>query len=48
MTMNNFFSNAVKELNITGYEVYIDVPLIQDDIINATNKFNHHPCIIKI
>ena len=46
--MNNFFSNAVKELNITGYQVDVDVPLTQDDVLNATIKFKHHPCIIKI
>ena len=44
--MDNFFSNAVTELHITGYQVEIDVPLTQDAV--PLNKFKHHPSIIKI
>ena len=33
---------------LDGNAVNIEVPPTHDDVRNATNKFKHHPCIIKI
>ena len=47
--MNNFFSHAVEDLNITGYQVENHSPLPQDDkVLNAIRKFKGHPSILKI
>ena len=46
--MNNYFTNAVKELQLKGYKnegIYDDK---QDDINRCITKYNKHPSIIKI
>ena len=47
-TMNMFFSNVVKELDILGYEENNTIATSSDDIENVINKFKSHPSIIKI
>ena len=45
--LNEFFSNAVKNLDITGYEP--EIPEIDmDEITNVIFKFKNHPSIVKI
>ena len=48
-TFNNFFSNIIKNLNISiNSEVLEDVSMIQDPIIAAIEKYKRHPSILKI
>ena len=47
-TMNEFFSNAVKKLEIKGYQANLNWDIGNDDIFNAINKFRSHPSILKI
>ena len=51
---NDFFSNAVKNLNIESYahfswdEYFLGHDVIDDPILNAINKYKSHPSILKI
>ena len=48
-TMNYFFSNAVKELNINGsLNENFSYNSEHDDILNMIDKFKHHPSVLKI
>ena len=47
-TMNDFFSNAVKKLEIKGYEEDVDTQNDTDTIENIIDKFKEHPSILKI
>ena len=47
-TLNNSFSNAVKNLNIKGYKIDVVSSVKMDDIYNIVSKFRNHPSIIKI
>ena len=48
-TFNNFFSNIIKNLNISiNSEVLEDVSMIQDPIIAAMEKYKRHTSILKI
>ena len=48
-TFNKFFGNIIKNLNIPiNNEVLEDVPMIQDLIIAAIEKYKRHPSILKI
>ena len=46
--MNEFFSNAVANLDIKGYQPDFSPNIVNDDIINIINKFSGHPSILKI
>ena len=47
--MNDFFANAVSDLNIQGYQTgQIDTNNDLNPIGEATNKFKDHPSILKI
>ena len=46
--MNDFFSNAVANLDITGYQNCIHSNTDNDIIGNIITKFKHHPSILKI
>ena len=46
---NDFFGNAVKNLNILGNsDLYIDDENEKDIILRALKKYEHHPSIVKI
>ena len=48
-TMNNFFTNIIKNLEIEGYNTDEFLPDIKlDDISNIIQKFINHPSILKI
>ena len=47
-TMNDFFINSVKKLNINGYHTALNPNMGSDDILNIVNKFKNHPSILKI
>ena len=46
--MNEFFSNAVTNLDIIGYHTDSHSNITNDNIINVINKFKDHPSILKI
>ena len=47
-TLNSFFSNAIKNLNIKGFKIG-EVKNDNGNIISkSVNKFNNHPNVIKI
>ena len=55
-TFNNFFSNAVKNLNIDSYEnfsfderfFHTDIEISDDPILKAIQKYEKHPSVLKI
>ena len=47
-TFNSFFTNAVNNLNIEGYETEYCLNPNLDKISNITQKFINHPSILKI
>ena len=49
-TMNDFFSNAVEKLCISGYQTdpYSEIEDDNDKVFNIINKFKKHPSIQKI
>ena len=47
-TMNDFFSNAVSNLDIKGYQTNFHSNITNDNIVNIINKFKDHPSILKI
>ena len=47
-TMNDFFSNAVAELDIKGYDTDFSPNIVNDNISNIINKFKNHPSILSI
>ena len=46
--MNDFFSNAVVNLGIKGYQEDCLPNIDGDNIISIINKFKSHPSILKI
>ena len=46
--MNDFFSNAVVNLGIKGYQEDCLPNIDGDNIISIINKFKNHPSILKI
>ena len=47
-TLNDFFSNSVKDLNIEGYQTNFTPIQENDDVTNSILKFKDHSSIIKI
>ena len=47
-TMNDFFSNAVEKLCISGYQTDLYSAIENDNIFKIINKFKNHPSIVKI
>ena len=46
--MNDFFSNAVANLDINGYQTVFLSNTSNDKIVNIINKFKNHPSVVKI